>query len=108
MFDMIVAEDVGLYKFDILGQRGLAKIKEALEILKINQPDMYRTVDIHDIKRFKEDKTVNESDQDGPVYGMFYVESPAMRMLFRKLEVDNYLGLVAASSIIRPGWPRAG
>ncbi len=40
--------------------------------------------------------------------GCFYVESPAMRMLLRKLEVDTYLGLVAASSIIRPGVARSG
>ncbi|HKI90648.1 MAG TPA: PHP domain-containing protein, partial [Draconibacterium sp.] len=35
-FDMQVAEDVGLYKFDILSQRGLGKIKDALEIIKKN------------------------------------------------------------------------
>jgi DNA polymerase III alpha subunit len=27
-FDMVVAEDIGLYKFDILSQRGLGKIKD--------------------------------------------------------------------------------
>src|SRR5690606_18273836 len=32
-FDMIIAEDVEIFKFDILGQRGLAKIKEAIEII---------------------------------------------------------------------------
>ena len=31
-----------------------------------------------------------------------------MRMLLKKLEVDHYLGLVAASSIIRPGVARSG
>ncbi len=40
--------------------------------------------------------------------GCFYVESPAMRMLMRKLQVDDYLGLVAASSVIRPGVARSG
>ncbi len=40
--------------------------------------------------------------------GCFYVESPAMRMLLKKLEVDTYLGLVAASSIIRPGVAQSG
>ena len=40
--------------------------------------------------------------------GCFYVESPAMRMLLKKLEVNNYLGLVAASSIIRPGVAKSG
>ena len=44
------------------------------------------------------------------MYGLFLcgVESPAMRMLLKKLEVDNYLGLVAASSIIRPGVSKSG
>ena len=40
--------------------------------------------------------------------GCFYVESPAMRMLMIKLQVDTYLGLVAASSIIRPGVAQSG
>lgn len=31
-----------------------------------------------------------------------------MRMLLRKLRVDNYLGLVAASSVIRPGVSQSG
>ena len=31
-----------------------------------------------------------------------------MRMLMRKLRVDDYLGLVAASSVIRPGVSRCG
>ena len=31
-----------------------------------------------------------------------------MRMLLKKLQVDNYLGLVAASSVIRPGVAKSG
>ena len=38
MFDMVVAEDIGLYKFDILSQRGLGKIREAVDIVKYNHP----------------------------------------------------------------------
>jgi len=38
-YDMVIAEDVGLYKFDILGQRGLGKIKEALEIVAYNKTE---------------------------------------------------------------------
>ena len=44
--------------------------------------------------------------QEAEAIGCFYVESPAMRMLMRKLRVDDYLGLVAASSVIRPGVAR--
>ena len=106
-FDMVIAEDVGLYKFDILGQRGLAKIKEAVSIIKYNQPEK-SGFDIHDVKSFKKDKKVNELIKKAECLGCFYVESPAMRMLLKKLEVNNYLGLVAASSIIRPGVAKSG
>lgn len=107
-FDMVIAEDVGLFKFDILSQRGLAKIKETLEILSYNQPEQLETFDIHDIKRFKTDPVVNALVKSAQCMGCFYVESPAMRMLLKKLEVDTYLGLVAASSIIRPGVSKSG
>ncbi len=106
-FDMVVAEDIGLHKFDILGQRGLAKIKDGLKIVRANNPSA-ENIDIHDIKRFKEDGRVKDLLREGKAIGCFYVESPAMRMLLRKLRVDNYLGLVAASSIIRPGVARSG
>jgi len=106
-FDMVAAEDIGLYKFDILGQRGLAKIKEAVAIVKKNQPNE-ADFDIHDINRFKQDPKVKELIKNAQCLGCFYVESPAMRMLLKKLEVDNYLGLVAASSIIRPGVAKSG
>ncbi|MBO6532316.1 MAG: DNA polymerase III subunit alpha [Muricauda sp.] len=107
-YDMVIAEDVGLYKFDILGQRGLGKIKEALEIVAYNQPEKYGDIDIHDIKGFKKDPVINNLIKTAQCMGCFYVESPAMRMLLKKLQVDTYLGLVAASSIIRPGVAKSG
>ena len=107
-FDMIIAEDVGLYKFDILAQRGLAKIKETLDILERDRPEEFAKFDIHDIKAFKRDSKINNMVKTAQCMGCFYVESPAMRMLLKKLEVDNYLGLVAASSIIRPGVSKSG
>jgi DNA polymerase-3 subunit alpha len=44
----------------------------------------------------------------GNTIGCFYIESPAMRQLIKKLKCDNYETLVAASSIIRPGVGRSG
>jgi DNA polymerase-3 subunit alpha len=106
-FDMVVAEDIGLYKFDILSQRGLGKIKDAVNIVTYNHPK--RTpIDIHDIKRFKQDEKIKTLLRNAKAIGCFYVESPAMRMLLKKLQVDNYLGLVAASSVIRPGVAKSG
>ncbi len=106
-FDMIIAEDVGLYKFDILSQRGLSKIRETLDIIRETR-DEDAVPDIHDIRRFKNDERVRGLLREGNAIGCFYVESPAMRMLLKKLRVDDYLGLVAASSIIRPGVAQSG
>ena len=104
-FDMQVAEDVGLHKFDILSQRGLGKIKDALEIIKKNRN---KTIDINNVKRFKYDPKVKNLLKTGKAIACFYVESPAMRMLLTKLKADDYKGLVAASSIIRPGVAQSG
>ncbi len=106
-FSMMEAEDVGLYKFDVLSQRGLGKIAECLEIISYNQPDVEPN-DIHDIAFFKQDKKIEEMLLNAKALGCFYVESPAMRMLMLKLNVRTYLELVAASSIIRPGVSQSG
>src|SRR6218665_1369009 len=106
-FSMIEAEDVGLYKFDILSQRGLGKIKDTLDIIAYNQPDN-PPHDIHDVKAFIHDDKINKLLSEAKAIGCFYVESPAMRMLMIKLRTNNYLGLVAASSIIRPGVASSG
>lgn len=107
-FDMVEAEDAGLFKFDILSQRGLSKIKDTLEVIQYNKPDQDKHIDIHDVKRFFEDEKVKDLLRNGRAIGCFYVESPAMRMLLKKLRADHYLGLVAASSVIRPGVAKSG
>ncbi len=106
-FDMHIAEDVGLFKFDILGQRGLGKIKDTLEIIKQNQPNAH-LLDIHNPKPLFKDENINAMISRAECIGCFYVESPAMRMLLKKLEVNSYHLLVAASSIIRPGVAKSG
>ena len=106
-FDMYSAEDIGLYKFDILGQRGLAKIKDALLLVKQNYPEA-KDLDIHKVQPFYEDEKIKSMLREGQTMACFYVESPAMRGLLRKLRADSYLGLVAASSIIRPGVSASG
>ncbi|MEO8149130.1 MAG: DNA polymerase III subunit alpha [Bacteroidia bacterium] len=104
-FSMLEAEDLGLYKFDILAQRGLGKIKDAVEIIKQNKNV---EIDIHNIKRFKEDEGIRKNLTEANLMGCFYVESPGMRMLLTKLKAKTYLDLVAASSIIRPGVASSG
>jgi DNA-directed DNA polymerase III PolC len=106
-FDMHMAEDVGLYKFDVLAQRGLGKIKDALVIIRQNQPDAPE-IDIHDVRPFLEDPLVKSNLREAKAIGCFYVESPAMRMLLTKLRAEDYMTLVAASSVIRPGVAKSG
>ncbi|CAM1367579.1 DNA-directed DNA polymerase [Tenacibaculum litopenaei] len=106
-FDMVVAEDIGLHKFDILSQRGLGKIKDAVIIATQNNPE-HPPIDIHDIAGFKKDERIKLLLKNAKAIGCFYVESPAMRMLLKKLQVTDYLGLVAASSVIRPGVAKSG
>lgn len=104
-FSMLEAEDLGLYKFDILSQRGLGHIKDATELISLNRN---QRIDIHAITKFKKDPAIKELLRHGRTMGCFYVESPAMRMLLRKLRAEEYPDLVAASSIIRPGVARSG
>lgn len=104
-FSMLEAEDVGLYKFDILAQRGLGKIRDAVTIIQKNKQV---AIDIRNVQQFKEDKAIRKNLKEARLIGCFYVESPAMRMLLTKLQAETYLDLVAASSIIRPGVASSG
>ncbi|HEX2975191.1 MAG TPA: hypothetical protein VHO68_04575, partial [Bacteroidales bacterium] len=104
-WDMYTAEDIGFEKLDILSQRGIGHIKETAEIVKRNR-DI--DVDVHAIQKFKNDEKVKEYLRIGETKGCFYIESPGMRGLLKKLNCDNYTTLVAASSIIRPGVARSG
>jgi DNA polymerase-3 subunit alpha len=106
-FDMLAAEDVGLAKFDILGQRGIAKIAEAVQLAKENQPNR-PPLPLSAIPQFKNDPAALKLLSTGGAMGCFYVESPAMRMLMQKLQTQSYVDLVAASSIIRPGVSSSG
>jgi DNA polymerase-3 subunit alpha len=104
-WDMYVAENIGFEKLDILSQRGIGHIKECVDIVLDNQK---KKIDVHDVETFKQDPTVKKQLREGETNGCFYIESPAMRGLLKKLRCDNYISLVAASSIIRPGVARSG
>ncbi len=104
-FSMLEAEDLGLAKFDILSQRGLGHIKDTIQLV---QQKRGQTIDIHRIQAFKNDPKIARLIATGHTTGCFYVESPAMRQLLRKLRCQDYLTLVAASSVIRPGVARSG
>lgn len=104
-WDMYAAEDLRFEKLDILSQRGIGHINDTVELVQKNQG---KKIDVHRVQEFICDKLVNKRLHDGEALGCFYIESPAMRGLLNKLRCDNYLTLVAASSIIRPGVAKSG
>ena len=92
------SEDMGLIKMDILGNRSLAVIRDALSAIKKNYGICinYATWDpLHD------PMTINMFAR-GESIGVFYVESPAMRQLQKKTGKGDFEHLVIHSSIIRP------
>jgi len=104
-FDMYVAEDIGFEKFDILSQRGIGHIKDCRTIVREN---LGVVIDTDNPKRFFQDAHIATQLKSANTIGCFYIESPAMRQLLTKLRCDDYLTLVAASSIIRPGVASSG
>lgn len=104
-YDMYSAEKLGLDKMDILSQRGIAHIRDAVEMVERSHGVH---IDIHQINALKEDELIRRQLFKAETCGCFYIESPAMRGLLRKLHCSDYKTLVAASSIIRPGVARSG
>jgi len=105
LFDMHVAEAIGFEKFDILSQRGIGSIDDTVKLIAQNRGI---AIDIREVKISKNHPEANRYLSQGKTIGCFYIESPAMRGLLRRLKCDNYKTLVAASSIIRPGVAKSG
>lgn len=103
--DMYSAEDLGLFKLDVLSQRGLGHIKSTVELVKKTQSI---DVDVTRFNDFKKDERVKDLMRNSKAMGCFYIESPATRTVLEKLKCEDYLTLVAASSIIRPGVASSG
>ena len=104
-FDMHIAEDIGFEKFDILSQRGIGSINDTVRLIRKNRQI---NVDIRDTTISKNEMRCNDMLSLGKTIGCFYIESPPMRGLLRRLKCKDYKTLVAASSIIRPGVAQSG
>ena len=96
--DMYSMEDIGLVKIDLLAQRGLSVVTDTAEAVHRNTA---RRIDLQ--QDYADDPATRRALRRGETMGCFYVESPGMRALLQKLQVDTFPLLVAASSLIRPG-----
>ena len=91
------AEDAGLVKIDLLGNRSLGVIRDAVGNLRTNAVSF-------DESRWEpeDDLATQQALAQGRTMGCFYIESPAMRLLQQKSRVGDFEHLVIHSSIIRP------
>ena len=90
-------EAAGFVKIDLLGNRSLAVIRDAL----INLEGQGIVID-RSTWRPLDDKPTIEALARGDSMGVFYIESPAMRQLQKKTNAGDFEHIVIHSSIIRP------
>jgi len=91
------AESAGLVKIDLLGNRSLGVIRDAVKNMAENRVP-FRETHWEPEDDFATQHTVSQ----GRTMGCFYIESPAMRLLQQKSGVGDFAHLVIHSSIIRP------
>ncbi|GKS57190.1 DNA-directed DNA polymerase [Nitrospira sp.] len=101
-------EEAGLVKIDLLGNRSLAVIRDALRAVADNTG---RTIEYAAWNPLT-DSATQELIRQGNTMGCFYIESPATRSLLRKLwggmppdrkaRLDVFEYLVMVSSLVRP------
>ncbi|MGD9947993.1 MAG: DNA polymerase III subunit alpha [Desulfobulbus sp.] len=91
------AEEAGLVKIDLLGNRSLGVIRDALAQIRAGG------------RRIDEERWLPEDDPEtrrtvaqGRTMGCFYIESPATRLLQQRSRQGDFEHLVIHSSIIRP------
>ncbi len=91
------AEEAGLVKIDLLGNRSLGVIRDS--IAAVNADNLCLD---EESWQPEDDAATRMSVADGATMGCFYIESPAMRLLEKKAGTGDFEQLVIQSSIIRP------
>jgi len=90
-------EEAGLVKIDLLGNRSLGVIRDAVANVRTNG-----TAFDEAFWEPEDDPATRAGVARGRTMGCFYIESPATRLLQQKTRVGDFEHLVIHSSIIRP------
>ena len=90
-------EEAGLVKIDLLGNRSLGVIRDAVANVRTNG-----TAFDEAFWEPEDDPATQAGVARGRTMGCFYIESPATRLLQQKTRVGDFEHLVIHSSIIRP------
>ena len=97
-FEKDGTEDAGLVKIDLLGNRSLAVIRDAIEAVHGNTS---HRID-YTSSTAGDDEGAKALFRTGQTMGVFYTESPASRLLCAKSQADTFELLVLNTSMIRP------
>jgi error-prone DNA polymerase len=97
-FEKDGTEDAGLVKIDLLGNRSLAVIRDAIDA--VHGHTAHR-ID-YTSSAAGEDEVAKKLFRTGQTMGVFYTESPASRLLCAKSQADTFELLVLNTSMIRP------
>jgi len=99
--------------FSVVFELKKYKLPSSTKIAGKIYPVMQRKVNvasfnIYDYETIFNDEATKKIIREGNTIGCFYIESPGMRSLLKKLNCDTFEMLTAASSVIRPGVAESG
>jgi len=98
-FDKYMLEDIGMVKFDFLGQKTIAEIRAMIRLIKQNRNE---DVDLDNIS-FDDEETYKLIGS-GLLAGIFQLEkSSGMRNVIMQIKPNNFEEFIAIPSLYRPG-----
>ncbi len=125
-YDMYSIEKLGLVKMDLLGVRSLSIVTDCLKLIRAHYSQATAPAVLNRsradflLKRSKtlsplDLKTIPEDDPEvtayirsGQTMGCFQLESPGMRGLLQKMQIDHVDDVITAVALIRPGASGSG
>ena len=97
-YDMNMLGDVGMLKMDFLGLKTLTVIQDALDLILKTQDKTLTTSDIP-----SDDPATFDLLNRGQNIGVFQVESPGMRDLCSRFNIQSVDDIIALIALYRPG-----
>jgi error-prone DNA polymerase len=92
-------DELGLIKFDLLGNGSLSVLRDALgQLAAQGVPDPR----VDDVNKCCDDPAVRAMVREGRTRGIFYIESPAQMRLNKKVRAETFEEVTVTSSLVRP------
>jgi DNA polymerase III alpha subunit len=92
-------DELGLIKFDILGNGSLSVLRDALAQL---EEQGAADPQVWDLEKCYADEAVKDVIRKGRTKGIFYIESPAQTRLNKKSQAETFEEITITSSLVRP------